>query len=380
MRASAPDLLLEHVHDPYPYYSELREHDPVHFDERRGNWLVLRYDDVLTLLKDETRLSAQQGTSSSMLNNDPPKHTRLRSLVSQAFTPRRVRELAPRIQEIVDGLLDEAACKDVMDVIQEFAYPLPITVIAELLGVEKEHRAMFREVSESTALSLGSTTPDPAAAARSMAGNRALLAYFEELISRRRAEPRDDLVSACILAEERGDFFTHNELLAMLQILLVGGHETTANLIGNGLFALLRHPDQLERLRKEEIGATAVDELLRYDSPIQYTGRVAREDFELRGKTIRAGDGVRMMLGSANHDEREFANPTELDLTRDPCPHLSFGWGVHFCLGAELARLEGNIALTTLVRRFPNLALADAAPMWRAAPVMRGLTSLAVAF
>ncbi len=380
MRASAPDLLLENVDDPYPYYRELRESDPVHFDERRGNWLVMRYDDVLALLKDETRLSAQQGTSSSMLNNDPPKHTRLRSLVSQAFTPRRVRGLKPRVQAIVDELLDEAAPRDGMDVIEAFAYPLPITVIAELLGVEKEHRALFREVSEGTALGLGATTSDPAWVARAVANNRALMAYFEELIARRRAEPREDLVSACIQAEERGDFFTHNELLAMLQILLVGGHETTANLIGNGLLALLRHPDQLERLRKEEIGGTAVDELLRYDSPVQYTGRVAREDFELRGKTIRAGDGVRMILGSANRDEREFTNPDELDLGRDPCPHLSFGWGVHFCLGAELARLEGEIALTTLVRRFPRLALAGEAPCWRPAPVMRGLRTLDVAW
>ncbi|MGI8925474.1 MAG: cytochrome P450 [Tepidiformaceae bacterium] len=377
MAAPAPDLLLEHVADPYPYYRALRDSDPVHFDERRGNWLILRYDDVLDALRDDVRLSAQQGEPNSMLLSDPPRHTRLRGLVSQAFTPRRVRELAPRIHAIVDELLDEAAARSGMEVVADFAYALPITVIAELLGVDKEQRAFFRDASEKIALALGGTT-DNAATARAAQSSKQLRAYFEDLIARRRADPRDDLVTACIAAEERGDLFTHIELLAMLSLLLVGGHETTANLIGNGLLALLSHPGQLELLRKEDIGRLAVDELLRYDSPVQYTGRVAKEDFELEGKTIRAGDGVRVMLGSANRDERRFADPDALDLRRDPCPHLSFGWGAHFCLGAELARLEGEIALTTIVRRFPRLALTDQEVTWRPATVMRGLQALPV--
>jgi cytochrome P450 len=217
-------------------------------------------------------------------------------------------------------------------------------------------------------------------ALRAMQGRADLLGYFEELIARRRAEPRDDLVSALIAAEDRGDLLTHGELLAMLLLLLVGGHETTANLIGNGLLALLRHPDQLEMLRRDEgLDRSAVEELLRYDSPVQYSGRVAKADVELSGETVRAGQTVRAILGSANRDPEMFEEPESLDITRDPNPQIAFGAGVHFCLGAQLARLEGRIAIGTLVRRLPALRLAGES-RWRPAPVLRGLETLPVRF
>jgi cytochrome P450 len=267
-----------------------------------------------------------------------------------------------------------------MEVIAQFAYPLPITVIAELLGVEPERRAFFREASEKIAVALGPIT-DPEVARRATEGRDALIAYFNELIPRRTADPRDDLVSALVQAEHEGDFLNRGELLAMMMLLLVGGHETTVNLIGNGLLALLRHPDQLELLRRGDVAeSSAVEELLRYDSPVQYSGRLAKEDIELGGMRIAAGQSVRAIVAAANHDPAVFADPERLDLTREPNPQVAFGSGIHFCLGAPLARLEGAIALASLVRRFPNLRLATDEPRWRPAAVLRGLVALPVTF
>lgn len=379
MEAPALDLSEGFLADPYPTYTALRASDPVHFDPWRESWMLTRYADVEPALRDDTRYTAEQGPPTSMLVADPPRHTRLRGLVSKAFTPRSVQQLRPRIQAIVDQLLDAAAGEATIDVIAAFAYPLPITVIAELLGVEPEQRAFFRAESQKIALNLGPSA-DPHAGLHAAEGRGQLRAYFEELIAKRRVEPRDDLVSALVQAEERGDVLTHSELLAMLLLLLIGGHETTVNLIGNGLLALLHHPDQLARLRSEAGGERrAVEELLRYDSPVQYTGRVARTEFTLGGKLIRPGERVRMILAAANRDPAVFADPDRLDLGRDPCPHLAFGMGVHFCLGAELARVEGEIALTTIVRRFPRLRLVEQPLRWRPTPVMRGLEALTIA-
>jgi cytochrome P450 len=315
-----------------------------------------------------------------MLVSDPPAHTRLRSLVSKAFTARTVSGLAPRIQEIVDGLLDEVAERGEMDAIADFAYPLPLTVIAELLGVEPERQDFFREQSQKIAVALGPIA-DMQVALRATEGRNALLAYFSTLIEKRRADPREDLISALIQAEDRGDFLNHGELLAMLLLLLVGGHETTVNLIGNGLLALLRNPEQLEMLHTEEgIERRAVEEFLRFDSPVQYSGRVAKANFELGGKRIRSGEGVRMILGAANRDPEVFEEPDRLDITREPNPHVAFGLGIHFCLGAQLARLEGQIALPALVRRFPQMRLAADEVRWRPAAVLRGLEALPVAW
>lgn len=366
--------------DPYPYYRELRESDPVHFDETRSVWILTRYDDVVRVLRDDTLFSAEHGLTGSMLVSNPPDHTRLRTLVSKAFTPRTVSRLTARVEELVDGLLDAVANDGGMEVIAQFAYPLPITVIAELLGVEPDRRAFFREASEKIAVALGPIT-DPDVARRAAEGRDDLIGYFNELIPQRTADPRDDLLSALVRAEDAGDMLNRGELLAMLLLLLVGGHETTVNLIGNGLLALLRHPDQLALLRRDEGGESrAVEELLRYDSPVQYSGRLAKEDLEVGGRRIEAGQSVRAIVAAANHDPAVFADPEGLDLTRDPNPQVAFGSGIHFCLGAPLARLEGAIALAAIVRRFPDLRLAGDDLRWRPAAVLRGLVALPVTF
>ena len=381
---TSPDFLA----DPYSRYKALRETDPVHFNEARGGWVLTRYNDMFGVLHDDEHWSvAQRGPQQTdgvpvrtMLGSDPPDHTRLRTLVNKAFTPRTVRQLTDRIQQIVDGLLDRVADRGEMEAIVDFAYPLPITVIAEMLGVPAEDRDFFRDQSQKIAVALG-PIEDMQVAMRAMEGRGRLIEYFNELVPKRKASPRDDLISAMLAAEEAGDFLGHGELLAMLLLLLVAGHETTVNLIGNGLLALLRHPDQLARLRNEHgIERQAVEELLRYDSPVQMTGRQAKVDMEIGGKTIKAGLGVSTIVASANRDPEVFAEPDTLDLTRDPCKHLSFSAGIHHCLGAQLARLEGQIALSTLVRRFPNIALASDDLRYRPAPILRGLEALPVGF
>jgi len=376
-----PDWLSqEFLADPYPYYRALRESSPVHYDEARGRWIVTRYHDVLRVLRDDEAFSAQQDMSASMLVSDPPDHTRLRALVSKAFTPREVRRLEPRIRAIVDDLLDAAAAGDGMDVIAQFAYPLPITVIAELLGVDPEERDFFRDASQKIAVAMGPIA-DRGVAQQADVGRGQLSAYFNELIERRRAAPRDDLVSALIRAEDQGTSLTHRELLAMLLLLLIGGHETTVNLIANGLLALLRHRDQYELMATTPgIEHEAVEELLRYDAPVQYTGRVAKADTEIGSVRIRKGDHVRVILAAANRDPAAFDRPDELDLRRDPCPHVSFGVGIHYCLGGPLARLEGEIAIAALVRRFPAMRLDEERLRWRPAAVLRGLETLNVTF
>jgi cytochrome P450 len=366
--------------DPYPAYAALREADPVHFDESRQAWILTRYHDIEAVLRDDVNFSAEQGIATSMLVTDPPEHARLRMLVSKAFNARTVQRLAHRVQQLVDGLLDTAAPRGKMDAIGDFAYPLPITIIAELLGVEPEQRDFFRDASTKIAVAMGPVT-DTSVAAGAIEGRNQLLAYFDRLIKQRREDPRQDLLSALIQAEDRGDFLSHGELLAMLLLLLVGGHETTVNLIGNGLLALLRHPDQLELLRREVgIEKRAVEELLRYDAPVQYSGRVVRRTIEFAGRRMRPGQDVRLLFAAANRDPSAFDDPDTLDLRREPRPHLAFGAGIHFCLGAQLARLEGQIALSTVVRRFPELRLATTQLRWRPAPVLRGLESLPIRF
>lgn len=391
-RAPAPTfdyLSQQFLRDPYPHYRELRERSPVHFNEGRGNWVLTRYSDIATVLRDHERFSAERGGPArystgdmprSMLGSDPPHHTRLRTLVNKAFTARTVERLRPRIQGLVDGLIDGVSGRGEMEVIADFAYPLPITVIAEMLGVPVSDRDFFKEASSKIAAALG-PIEDMQVGMRALEGRNALVAYFNELIPKRQGDPHDDLISALLAAEEAGDVLSHGELIAMLILLLVAGHETTVNLIGNGLLALLRNPDQLERLRDDtRIERSAIEELLRYDSPVQFTGRIAVDDFELDGKKIKAGSGVQTILASANRDPAVFDDPDTLDLGRDPCPHLSFSAGIHFCLGAQLARLEGQIALSTIVRRLPNMKLATDDLVWRPAPILRGLEGFPVTF
>jgi cytochrome P450 len=379
----------EFLRDPYVHYKRLRDTNPIHFNEARGSWILTRYNDMADVLRDHDRFSAERGGPAnystdemprSMLASDPPHHTRLRTLVNKAFTARTVERLRQRIQQIVDGLLDDVADKGGMEAITEFAYPLPITVIAEMLGVPASDRDFFRDASAKIAVALGPIT-DPSVALNALEGRNQLVGYFNDLIPTRKGDPRDDLISAMLSAEEAGDFLSHGELLAMLLLLLVAGHETTVNLIGNGLLALLRNPEQAERLRTDEsIERSAVEELLRYDSPVQFTGRLVMEDFDLGGHQIKKGTGLSTIVASANRDPEVFSDPDVLDLGRDPCPHLSFSAGIHYCLGAQLARLEGQIALSTVVRRFPNMQIATEDLEWRPAPILRGLVALPVTF
>jgi pimeloyl-[acyl-carrier protein] synthase len=311
-----------------------------------------------------------------ILFRDPPDHTRLRALVSAAFTPRIVQALAPRIADIAEGLLDEVEPTGSFDLIRDYAFPLPVIVIAELLGIPPQDRMRFRDWS----IALGAaidlrTSPDVYVAASEATGE--VTAYLREIVAERRAEPREDLVSALIAAESEGGPLDEEELIAMCVLLLVAGHETTVNLIGNGVLALLRHPEQLELLRsRPDLYDGAVEELLRFDSSVQFTFRYAREDIELRGRSISRGEQVGLVLGSANRDPERFSDPDRLDVTRASLHHLAFGMGIHFCLGAPLARLEARLALETLFRRLPGLRLVEEPLRWRPGIGFRGLEAL----
>jgi pimeloyl-[acyl-carrier protein] synthase len=385
----------EFLANPYPTYHRLRAEDPVHRSPL-GFWILTRYDDVASSLRDprfakEAIASfvaarfgmALPGIGISMLDRDPPDHTRLRGLVSKAFTPRVVERLRPHVQQIVDGLLDRVEGAGSMDLIEAFAYPLPVIVICQMLGVPVEHRERFKQWGLDIARGLDSILlpPDSEVLARSTASRRALSEYFRELIAERRASPREDLLSALIAAEEAGDKLNEEELLATCILLLVAGHETTVNLIGNGTLALLRHPDQLQRLRERpELISSAVEELLRYDGPVQRTARIPSEDVTIGGQTIAQGEMVMPFIGAADRDPAQFPDPDRLDIARADNRHIAFGWGIHFCLGAPLARVEGQLAIHTLVQRLPKLALATDTPEYRQSLTLRGLAALPVTF
>ncbi len=387
--------------NPYPIYRRLREQDPVHRSYLMGGYALTRYPDVLSVLRDE-RFSAddrnQRGFEKdlerrrrlglldpdetpgiSMLRTDPPDHTRLRKLVSKAFTPRAVRELEPRIEQIVTQQLDAVAGSGRMDLIQQLAFPLPVIVIAELIGVPSEDGDRFKQWSTEVVKAMGVTSIQDARDSRR--AGKALQAYFETIAAERRREPRDDLMSGLLAAEEAGDHLTSEEVFSTLNLLLIAGNETTTNLIGNGMLALLRNPDQFERLHREpELIDSAIDELLRYDGPVQATLRSALEDVEIDGKTIARGQNALLLLGAANHDPERFAEPERLDLGRADNLHLGFGHGVHYCLGSNLARLEARYAIRALVERFPQMKLAIDEPVFRPNMILRGLESLPVHF
>lgn len=385
----------EFVRNPYPTYHRLRAEDPVH-QSPLGFWVLTRYEDVATVLRDPrcakeaiaAVVAARFGIpvpaiGLSMLDSDPPNHTRLRGLVSKAFTPRVVETLRPHIQQIVDGLLDRVEGAGAMDLIEDFAYPLPVVVICEMLGVPVEDRERFKQWGIDIARGLDAVLlgPDSEVTQRSKASRGALADYFRDLIAERRRVPRPDMLSALIAAEEAGDRLSADELLSTCILLLVAGHETTVNLIGNGTLALLRHPDELRRLRENPgLIQGAVEELLRYDGPVQRTARVPSEDVTIGGRTIAKGELVMPFTGAANRDPAQFPDPDRLDITRPDNRHVAFGLGIHFCLGAPLARVEGQIAFGTLVKRLPKLALATDNPEYRLSLTLRGLTTLPVAF
>ncbi len=383
--------------DPYPFYRRLREQDPVH-RTAMGFWVLTRYEDCVAVLRDQRfgreefqqMLTAVYGDDTekpqlprSMLFRDPPDHTRLRALVSKAFTPRTIEVMRGHIQDIVDRLLGRALAQGGMDVMEDLAYPLPVTVICEMLGVPVGDHASIRGWSADIARSLDAIglPSDQSIVERGRIARRQLADYFRALVPERRARPQPDLLSGLLAAEEQGDKLTEPEVIAMCLLLFIAGHETTVNLIGNGLLALLRHPEQLARVQADPaLVPNAVEELLRYDSPVQRTARITTEEVDLAGHHIAKGAMVVVALGAANRDPAQFADPDRLDVTRRDVRHISFGFGIHFCLGAPLARVEGQIALGALLRRAPGLTLDEPTLEWRESSVLRGLKRLRVRF
>lgn len=386
--------------DPYPRYARLRTEAPVH-QSMFGFWALTRYDDCQQVLRhpgvgkdfsgaaDHLGLSAEQAAEqarfrndrTNMLTTDPPDHTRLRGLATRAFTPRTVESLRPRIVALVDELLDAIAAADgEVDVMDALAFPLPVTVIGEMLGVPREDRAGLRPLVRAlTAVLELAVSPDDLRAATE--ADITLDTYFLELVAERRAHPQDDLLSQLIQAEDEGDRLTEEELISTTVLLFAAGFETTTHLIGNGLQALLAHPDQLERLRADRsLLRPAVEELLRYDSPVQIAARTAYEDLTVDGRHIPAGSVVLALLGAANRDPSKFTDPERLDLGRSEAAPISFGSGIHFCLGAALARLEGQVVFDRLLSRFRTMELVGGPPTVRDSLTLRGLVDLKVRF
>jgi len=384
--------------DPYPFYAQLREENPV-FKTRLPNgsevYLVTRYRDVVAASKDPRLvknihnargegLPAHLGifaqlNNANMLRADPPEHTRLRGLVQEAFTPRYVNQMREHIQGIADRLIDAVEPRGEMDLIQDFAFPLPITVICEMLGVSLEDDREFRRWSTAF-IDSGLLSNDSPQVIPEMVE---AVQYMQALIESRRAEPRDDLISRLIHVQQNGDRLNEVELLATSILLLIAGHETTVNLIGNGMLALLLHPEQMELLRQQpERIRPAVEEIVRYVNPVHMVNRYAAEDVEIDGVRVPKGSHLILLVASADHDPAYRENAAELDVTQSDMKHVAFGQGMHYCLGAPLARLEGEIAFTTLLQRLPGLSLAvdPEALEWRPGVGLRGLRSLPVRF
>jgi pimeloyl-[acyl-carrier protein] synthase len=385
--------------NPYPLYHKLRSDDPVHWDSFLHAWVVTRYADVVHVLyhfsANRTPTPEQLSTMGlsalspiaqvmvrQMLFMDPPDHTRLRTLASAAFTPRRVELLRSHIQEIMNGLLDAAVSKGRMDVIADFASPAPAIVTAEMLGVPVADQEQLKDWSSDFAEMLGNFQHNPDRFPRVLRSVESMCSYFRSAMREQRVHPREGLVQAMMAAEVEGAKLTEEEIIANLIVTMVGGQETTTNLIGNGVLTLLRNPAEMERLKKDSsLIPSAVEELLRYESPSQHTARLAPADVEMGGKQIRKRQAVIAVMGAANRDPERFTEPDRLDISRQDNRHLAFGWAAHFCFGAALARLEGQIAFETLLRRLPNLALDTTTPLeWRHNLGLRGLTALPVVF
>ena len=385
------------IRDPYPSYVRLRTSDPMHLTPF-GSFVASRHAEASLVLRDKRfgkdfveRTIRRYGPkimeepvfrsmSHWMLQQDPPDHTRLRGLVVKAFTARRVEDMRPRIQQIVDETINAVAGQGHMDLIEDFAFRLPVTIICDMLGIPEEHREVFYKSSRDGGRLLDPVPMTPAEIEQGNTGNTMAQMYFQQLFELRRRSPGDDLTTQLVQAEEDGKKLSNEELTANIILLFGAGHETTVNLIGNGLLALYRNPDQLALLKANPgLITNAIEEFLRYNSSVQATGRVALEDIDdLGGKKIPKGENVLCLLGSANRDPAVFPDrPDQLDITRPNVRPLSFGGGIHFCLGAQLARIEAEIAIATLLRRLPGLQLDNAEnPEWRPTFVLRGLKAL----
>ena len=429
---SLSNLLREEVRaNPYPFYAQLRSQDPVHWDEEMGFWVLTRYADIASIYYDD-RFSRAQGLmrgfqrlpeneqriaepvyhsfSKTMFYADPPYHTHLRGLMNNAFTPRRVEQLRPYIQRVVDDLLDVVQAEGQMDLIHDLAYPLPVMVIAELLGLPSQDRQRFKGWSDDLFAILGTVRHESHLMERAAQSLTQMTEYITALSHERREHPRDDLLSALTSVVDQDESsacphhargtegsphsdgrraheqsattqLTQEELVANINILLSTGHETTTHLIGNGVLALLQNPDQLQKLQQQpRLVSSAIDEMMRYENPVQITYRSAIEDVEMGGRQIHKGDLVNSILGSANRDLEKYTDPDRFDITRNEGRHLNFGLGIHFCIGASLVRLEAEIAFLTILRRFPHLQLATEKLDWQEHPIFRGLKSLPVSF
>ncbi len=387
----------EFIRNPYPHYARMRTTDPMHLTPL-GMYVASRHAEASIVIRDKRfgkdyaeRTIRRYGPNImdeplfrsfglTMLQQDPPDHTRLRGLVVKAFTARRVEDMRPRIQKVVDETLDRIIPQGRMDLIEDFAFRLPVTIICDMLGIPDEHRELFYTGARDSGRILEPVPLSPEEIKQGNARSAMSSMYFQQLFELRRKSPGDDLTTQLVQAEEDGSKLTNEELTANIILLFGAGHETTVNLIGNGLLALHRNPDQLALLKaKPELITNAIEEFLRYDFSVQMTGRVTLEDIEdLGGKRIPKGETVLCLLGSANHDPAVYPDhPERLDITRPNVKPLSFGGGIHFCLGAQLARLEAEVAISTLLRRLPDLRLDDAEnPQWRSSFVLRGLTRL----
>jgi cytochrome P450 len=404
--------------NPYPFYSQLRDHAPIHWDEEMGFWVFTRYADIASLYTDD-RFSRAQGLmrgferlpesekriaepvyhsfSKTVFYADPPYHTHLRGLMNHAFTPRRIEQLRPYVQQVVDDLLDVAQSKGEMDIIHDLAYPLPVMVIAELLGLPASDRARFKEWSDDIFAILGTVRKkSQLLLERAAQSLEEMTDYVKSLSQKRRENPHDDLLSALLLETDHDESLPHTtrgpihesssfstlteaELVANVNILLSTGHETTTHLIGNGVLNLLQHPDQLQKLKGQPpLLTSAIEEILRYDNPVQITYRSAVADAQLNGNLIRKGDLVNTIIASANRDPERFTDPDRFDITRNEGRHLSFGLGIHYCIGAPLVKMEAEVVFSTLLHRFPKMRLATDHLEWQEHPIFRGLKILPV--
>ena len=388
--------------NPYPFYSQLRAYDPIHWDEELGFWVLTRYEDIVSFYHDGRFSRAQglwrgyerlpeteriiaepvyQSFSKTMFYSDPPYHTHLRGLVNSAFTPNAVEQMRPYAQQTVDRLLDTVQTNQKWDVIHDFAYPLPILVITQMLGLPAKERVQFKAWSDDLFAILGSVPHEPILMERATRSLTELTNYIIELSETRRKQPEEDLLTGLVEAVEGGKQLTRAELVANIIILLSAGHETTSNLIGNGLLALLRNPDQMQKLRKNpSLVASAVEEMMRYDNPVQIAYRSAAEEVEIGSKCIRKGQLVNSILAAGNRDPEHYSEPDRFDISRDEGRHLGLGLGIHFCLGAPLLRLEAQIAFTSILNRFSELHLATENLEWQEHPIFRGVKSLPVVF